>query len=136
MRGIGRCLIIAISICSWISISNHCALAVIPSRAAIVQSACPFHSHHASNRDGKKKTAAQPCCKILRATVAIPVKTPALAILHMSGVDPGFGELVIFTPAKVLIRLDALDTGPPGAFSFAELILQRSLFSHAPPFVV
>jgi hypothetical protein len=27
-----------------------------------------------------------------------------------------------------------LDTGPPGAFSFAELILQRSLLAHAPPF--
>jgi hypothetical protein len=27
-----------------------------------------------------------------------------------------------------------LDTGPPGARSFAELILQRSLFAHAPPF--
>ena len=26
-----------------------------------------------------------------------------------------------------------LDTGPPGAFSFAELILQRSLLAHAPP---
>jgi hypothetical protein len=28
-----------------------------------------------------------------------------------------------------------LDTGPPGAFSFAELILQSSLLAHAPPFV-
>jgi hypothetical protein len=28
-----------------------------------------------------------------------------------------------------------LDTGPPSAFSFAELILQRSLLTHAPPFV-
>jgi hypothetical protein len=26
-----------------------------------------------------------------------------------------------------------LDTGPPGAFSFAELILQQSLPAHAPP---
>jgi hypothetical protein len=26
-----------------------------------------------------------------------------------------------------------LDTGPPGARSFAELILQRSLLAHAPP---
>src|SRR2546430_5004071 len=26
-----------------------------------------------------------------------------------------------------------LDTGPPGAHSFAELILQRSLLTHAPP---
>jgi hypothetical protein len=26
-----------------------------------------------------------------------------------------------------------LDTGPPRAHSFAELILQRSLFAHAPP---
>ena len=28
-----------------------------------------------------------------------------------------------------------LDTGPPGAFSFAELILQQSLLAHAPPFL-
>jgi hypothetical protein len=26
-----------------------------------------------------------------------------------------------------------LDTGPPDAHSFAELILQRSLLAHAPP---
>jgi len=26
-----------------------------------------------------------------------------------------------------------LDTGPPGARSFAELILQQSLLAHAPP---
>ena len=29
-----------------------------------------------------------------------------------------------------------LDTGPPRSISFAELILQRSLLSHAPPFAV
>jgi hypothetical protein len=29
-----------------------------------------------------------------------------------------------------------LDTGPPGAFSFAELILQQSLLAHAPPVLV
>jgi hypothetical protein len=29
-----------------------------------------------------------------------------------------------------------LDTGPPAARSFAELILQRSLLAHAPPVLV
>lgn len=36
-------------------------------------------------------------------------------------------------PAPVIIHRPALDTGPPFAWSFAELVLQKSLLSHAPP---
>jgi hypothetical protein len=47
-----------------------------------------------------------------------PVHTDTSVVLSSRAVEPLF-----------------LDTGPPGAFSFAELILQQSLRAHAPPFV-
>ena len=40
---------------------------------------------------------------------------------------------VISRPARDLI---ALDTGPPRAISFSELVLQRSILAHAPPLSV
>ena len=36
----------------------------------------------------------------------------------------------ISRPSSLLL---ALDTGPPGALSFSESVLQRSLLAHAPP---
>jgi hypothetical protein len=37
-------------------------------------------------------------------------------------------------PAGPMRFCRALDTGPPGAFSSVELILQESILEHAPPF--
>jgi hypothetical protein len=42
--------------------------------------------------------------------------------------------IFVLYPSRAVAPL-LLDTGPPGAFSFAELILQQSLLAHAPPFV-
>ena len=44
------------------------------------------------------------------------------------------GAFVVYSSRAVAPLL--LDTGPPGAFSFAELILQQSLLAHAPPVLV
>jgi hypothetical protein len=81
-----------------------------------------------------KRLVDQLCCKSLHATAAklslvrvFPFKTPSLAVFS----DPiPFGARV-GQPSSSL----CLDTGPPEFLSFSELILQRSLLAHAPPFL-
>jgi hypothetical protein len=122
-----RGAIVLIAICAWFAISNHCVVAALatnntPSRE------CPFHSKPKE----KPSTGAQ-CCKILRAVAF--AKTKDWARNDAKFCDANFpvqsGAFVLHSLPAVAPLL--LDTGPPGEFSFAELILQRSLLAHAPP---
>ena len=129
MRATARWLMVAITICSWIAISNHCAFAAITTTADSTQAACPFHSKPAKQ---KEQTAQVQCCKILRAVAFAQSKSWAR--------DTSFSDVDLYAEQRALIvcSLGALaplllDTGPPAAHSFAELILQQSLFAHAPP---
>jgi len=125
-----RCVAVAIAICSWLAISNHCALALAVSEEKIAQSDCPYHSHPAKPAKQKDSTD-QPCCKILRALAPSPAKNLARAIVDLAGVDLPFAKLVVFPPPKISFASATLDTGPPGTTSFAELI--GSMRAHAPP---
>ena len=131
MRGIARCLIIAITICSWIAISNHCAFATIATRTDSVQTDCPFHSKPAKH---KEQSSQVQCCKILRAVASIPAKSWSRDDTKLSDADGYCGEGVLtIAYSQTTFGPLSLDTGPPGVRSFAELILQRSLLAHAPP---
>ena len=131
MRAIARSLIIAIAICSWFAISNHCAFARLATKTDSVRIGCPFHSKPA--KQGKPAAGAQ-CCKILRAVTPVGTKSWARDDAKLSGADGYNSEhaLVIAYSQTTEVPL-SLDTGPPGVRSFAELILQRSLLAHAPP---
>jgi hypothetical protein len=129
VRAAARCLIVAITICAWIAISNHCALSAAVAKKTETSSGCPFHSKPAKPQP---KPGTAECCKILRATAATLPKNPAPAIVDL--VPLNFREFVIFFPPKISIRPATLDTGPPGKTSFTEL--KRSLRAHAPPVVV
>jgi hypothetical protein len=133
VRAIARCLIIAVAICSWFAISNHCAFAALATKTDSVQAACPFHSTPAKQ---EKPAAGAQCCKILRAVAPVAVKGWARDDTNLSDSDGYGGEhaLTIAYSQTTLVPL-SLDTGPPGVRSFAELILQRSLLAHAPPFL-
>src|SRR5258708_24065115 len=124
MKAITRHAGVAIAICSWIAVSNHCAFAAVASEMHKAQTECPFPSRPAKQ---KEQSPQVQCCKVLRAVVFAKtkdwarndakfcdVKFPALA-----------GEFVVYSSRDVTPLL--LDSGPPGAFSFAELILQQSL---------
>ena len=132
MNVITRRAVIAIAICSWIAVSNHCAIAAAATEIDKAQAECPFHSKPAKQ---KEQSSHVQCCKILRAVVF--AKTKDWARNDAKFYDANFpvqaGAFVLY-PSRVVAPL-LLDTGPPGAFSFAELILQRSLLAHAPPFV-
>jgi hypothetical protein len=80
----------------------------------------------------KKKPAAKiPCCKEVRAIVAKCVQASPVAARSINLDD--YAAEIFGEPAKISIEIQALDTGPPGCFSFAESVLQESMLSHAPP---
>ena len=80
----------------------------------------------------KKKPAAKiPCCKELRA-VPGKILNASTAVPQSAGLRDYASE-VFARPWPTTIEIEALDTGPPNCFSFAESVLQESMFSHAPP---
>ena len=121
---------VATTICSWIAISNHCAFAAVALRMDKAAIACPFHSKPAKQNEQSPQVE---CCKVLRALIL--AKTRNWVRDDTQFRDANFPvELrffLVLSPATMSPLL--LDTGPPGASSFAELILQRSLLAHAPP---
>jgi hypothetical protein len=125
VRTATRCLIVAITICAWIGISNHCAFRALGTKTASAQNECPFHSKPAKPQS---QSSGVECCKILRALATAPAKNLAPAV-----VDFAFAELVVLSPPKISFAPLTLDTGPPGTTSFVELI--GSMRPHAPPFV-
>ena len=124
---------VAIAICSWIAVSNHCAFAAVASEMHKAQTECPFHTKPAKQ---KEQSSQVQCCKILRAVVFAKTKDWARDDAKFCDADLPIqaDAFVVYSPQAIAPLL--LDTGPPPhAFSFVELILQRSLLAHAPPFV-
>ena len=122
---------VAIVICSWLAISNHCAVAALATKTDTASTECPFHSKPAKQ---EKQSAGAQCCKILRAVASVATKSWTRADAKLLDADRYYDERRLITEHSqtALVPL-FLDTGPPGADSFAELILQRSLLAHAPP---
>jgi len=121
---------VAIAIASWIAVSNHCAFAAVATETDKAQAECPFHTKPAKQ---KEQSSQVQCCKVLRAVVF--AKTKDWARDEAQFCDANFpvqaDVSVVYSSRSVAPLL--LDTGPPKAFSFAELILQQSLLAHAPP---
>ena len=130
-----RTLIVALTFAGWIVLSNHCAL------GRVVQTA-QAQKEHACCHNGDSQPARQPanggqgvqCCKSL--CVIMPDGAKSF--------DPPPPAFVLAILAALLTRESrtddpvvlASDTGPPPrAASFSELVLHRSLRSHAPPFL-
>ena len=133
MKASMRWAIAVIAICSWIAVSNHCAFAAVATEIDKAQTECPFHSKPAKQ---KEQSSQVQCCKVLRAVVLAKSKDWARddAKFCNANFPVQAGALLVYSSRPVAPLL--LDTGPPlRAFSLAELILQQSLFAHAPPFV-
>jgi len=124
--------IVLFVIFSWIAISNHCAFVAVTAQAEASPAACPFHSKPAKQKE--QSTQVQ-CCKILRAVVSTTRKSWTRDHTSFSDVDLYFEKLALIATSRNALLPLLLDTGPPGARSFAELILQRSILAHAPPFL-
>jgi hypothetical protein len=127
VKAIARSVTVAIAICSWIAISNHCALGAIAAKADTSQGECPFHSKPAKQSENSSNLV---CCKILRAVFPVVAKDWARDDANFSDVDFGSALQIIRTESHDAAPL-LLDTGPPGKTSFVELI--GSMLAHAPP---
>jgi hypothetical protein len=131
VRAGARCLIVAITICSWFSISNHCAFAAVATKSDSTQATCPFHSKPEKQ---KEQPSQVQCCKILRAVAPTIAKSWTRSNSDFSDIDFRFEYHRLLAHFRDALAPLLLDTGPPlTALSFAELILQRSLLAHAPP---
>jgi hypothetical protein len=125
--GYGAIAVVAIS--AWFAASNHCAFAALTTSS--VQTGCPFHSK--PTKQEQQPTGVQ-CCKILRAVAPFATKNWARDDANFSSADGCWNEcLISIAHLQTMLAPLFLDTGPPDARSFAELILQKSLFAHAPP---
>ncbi len=122
---------VAMTLCSWIAISNHCALRAIATKPNAIQSGCPFHSNPAKPQP---QPGGAECCKVLRAVSTTPAKILAPAMVDLLQVENAFAELAVFQPPIISFTPATLDTGPPGTTSFIELV--GSMRAHAPPFFV
>ena len=125
-----RSTVVVLSLTAWFLLSNHCALGVIAtsSGAAPEAEGCPMHS-----ASGKKKPVSKtPCCKDLRAVVA-KILNKATPFASRSVGRCEYAAENFRVPPQVVFEIGGLDTGPPGCFSFAELVLQESMRAHAPP---
>ena len=132
MRAGARSLIVAITICSWIAVSNHCAFAAIATEINKAETECPFHSKPAKQ---KEQSSQVQCSKILRAVIFSKTKDWARDDAKFCDANFPVQACVLLAYSTRDVAPLLLDTGPPGAFSFAELILQQSLLAHAPPFL-
>ena len=125
-------MIVVIAICSWIATFNHCAFAAVATKIEMRQTECPFHSKPSKQ---KEQPSQVQCCKILRAVVLVKAKDWARDDGRFCDVELRAEEFALNAHLHDAASGLFLDTGPPAAHSFAELILQRSLFAHAPPFL-
>jgi hypothetical protein len=121
---------VIITISAWLAVSNHCALGAAAPETKPSPDQCPFHAQQSAPQK-QKQSNDSPCCKILRAIAAAPVKDIANTIGDFNHVDIAFADLIVFAPPKLSFHSATLDTGPPGVTSFAELI--GSMLTHAPP---
>jgi hypothetical protein len=128
---IKRWVTVLLTIGAWLVLSNHCALALEDSAQRDSKAGeCPMHSTPAKG----KPAPNIPCCKDLRAVASHALKNIAARVNGLGGVQD-YGVAVLLTLPGPKVQFVDLDTGPPHSLSFAESILQRSLFAHAPPAV-
>ncbi len=130
-----RALLAGLLMVAWLVATNHCGLRLMTpaSQTAATHAACQ-HCQPEPVKQSPASGGARECCKALHGIVESAAQTGVkCASSHVA--------LIAFaiTFAKPLSGQQTPqphDTGPPPrAASFSELVLHRSLRSHAPPFL-
>jgi len=131
-RGFRVAMVLTLSL-SWLALVNHCELAAAtPPKPAKSHSCCETEKT-ASQVPGKHNDRGViECCK--GATPALvpmgkPALSPNVSLIALAHPVASVASPNVSIPATIL----ELDTGPPFAGSFAEVVLQRSILAHAPP---
>ena len=124
---ITRWLATMVLVVVWFAASNHCALGLMQgARVAKQHAGC-------CSQETPAKTPVQECCKAIHGL--LPAVEKSVAQRAPLDFVPAWLALfdALFSAPEMSTELR--NTGPPReARSFAELVLSRSLRSHAPPF--
>lgn len=132
---ISRAVITVLMLFGWIIATNHCALGLMQqSSVAKVDHASCCNGKPEPAKDGPVHGGVRECCKAIHAVPAPDGKVlakddsafsvaPAIALPASAGNQTAAPE----SPAATH------EHDPPRAGTFAELVLHRSLRSHAPP---
>ena|GEM_PF-596986 len=127
----------ALMIFAWLTATNCCGLGLMGKKAQAGEvggcNKCELAQKKAPE-DGSKQQSGWRCCeRVNNVTLASSdVFKPVIG-----WVDFVFHPTALLSQHRHLIAEDKLHyTGPPDTVSFAELVLQRSLPAHAPPFSV
>jgi len=126
-------VIALMTLTGWFVLSNHCALGLLsPSAPAKIAHACCHNStaEKPAPAPSPGKTGPE-CCKAIHALVPDASKTGELKPSLLAVLLPMLPAADILVTGSTAVV--AFDTGPPEARSFSELVLHRSLRSHAPP---
>ena len=121
---------------SWLALVDHCELAAATApKPAQTHSCCGKVNvgDKAPLKDHQHKSIA--CCKgghpAISPIAKKPVKKDFSSTAHFYVI-----ALVPFPDDSSATAVPKLDTGPPFAGSFAEVVLQRSILAHAPPYLI
>jgi hypothetical protein len=126
-----KLLLVVLTMVAWFAISSHCILGAIEASAVKPMTHC--HGHDSSPVQPSDGDEDSPCCKTLRATVAVPVKAPEAQPDSSLFAYDFVSQVHAFDDRQLECVPYFSDTGPPGSSTFAELVLQRSVLAHAPP---
>ncbi len=133
LQSLARLFTVVLLIVSWLAATNHCAFAAIKpttTAAGAVHGCC--HGCQVPAKQAPMDSSRE-CC---RAIQGAPVPEKVGEKFESAQVA---GELFVLLQVLVSPSADpalvhrVFDHGPPRVVSFAESVLQRSLFSHAPP---
>jgi len=125
-----RTVIVAVTLLGCFVLTNHCALSRMTQDMPMKKA--PSCCHRDATQPAKAPANGGPCahcCKSVHVVMPDGVKAGETT-LSVIAVLPSLLVLEARTGTVVLI---ASASGPPRAASFSELVLHRSLRSHAPP---
>jgi hypothetical protein len=118
----------------WLLVSNHCALATFGKGVATPNAHQCCQSGHPIDHSAPSPQPELTCCKALH--VVLPAGASA-GLRHASPVSFEHVVAVLtWSDDRQSVCLFRIDSGPPQALAFAELVLHRSLLAHAPPSIV
>jgi hypothetical protein len=123
-----------VTILSWVVLSNHCALGGMQTPAAKGAPTCCGMASLPLESGETPDAPVIVCCKGMHAVTQpadlLPDCEELAASLNI------FIEAIAGAPVQENVDVPPFESGPPeGAATLAELLIQKSLLSHAPPAV-
>jgi hypothetical protein len=118
---------VVVALLAWFLASNHCAFAGIESAHVAPHACC----HEDGKSPSHSSNAVMQCCDTFNVALPAIVAAPQIQLHELSPLlteSPRLPEV-----PSVSTSLPLATTGPPRAFGFAEIVLNCSLLSHAPP---